>query len=60
MNPLSWYLMSNVYANRYPATALDFRTAVPPIEGCSAEWFQLAGDLFAAGFTAREIRKCFK
>jgi hypothetical protein len=52
-----YYLMSNYYANNYPATALDFRIAVP-VRLSYPPIFEYAGDLFAMGFMdAYRVRK---
>jgi len=58
-NMIRWFLMSNYYANKYMATASDFRIAVPPDRSCR-ELFQIAAILFGIGFEAWQIRRAIK
>mgnify|MGYP007068338330 CR=1 FL=1 len=58
MKPIEHYLKSNLYARKYPATAHDFRIAVPP--EMPGEAFDVAGDLFSAGYRANDIRQTLR
>ena len=54
MKPIEHFLKSNLYARKYPASAYDFRIAVPP--DMHPIVFDIAGGLFSAGYRATDIR----
>jgi len=57
---LRYFLMSNIYANRYPASAKDFRDAIPPeilTNENIEEIFNVAAELISEGWTTRMIRR---
>lgn len=59
MTPVEWLLKCNLYARMYPASVKQFKEAVPLLNGCTEEWFQIAGELLSTGMLPHQVRSIF-